>query len=138
MRRGTRVQRGQPCFQRMQLCPRECYRAQKDESAAGTTVFPEDAAGGLAMPRIHDGHGWIPVAESTSPLPLRKRFFLEGSCFSPESFCFVVFSFTDGCCFGHLGDQVGFEGGGVRDVRNALLSRPFLLIGVERARPRLE
>ena len=123
------------------LCPRECCHAQKDESAAlseGVLLCTEgrECSGGIAMPRIHDRHGWIPVAEGSSPLPIRKRF-LEGSCFSPESFCFVAFSFPDGCCFGHLGDQVDFEGGGVRDVRNALLSRLFLFVRDERPQGRV-
>ena len=38
---------------------------------------------------------------------------------------FVFFCFAGGCCGPSLGDQVCFAGGG---VRNALLSRPFLIV----------
>ena len=62
--------------------------------------------------RGHDGRCQDSLQEGRVQ-PKTEEGFLEGP-FPLREFC--VFSFTDGCCFGHLGDQVDFEGGGVRDA----------------------
>ena len=55
--------------------------------------------------------------------PQTEEGFLEGPFPLRKFLCFLFYRRT---LFQTLGDQVCFEGGGVRDVRNALGSRLFL------------
>ena len=94
----------------------------REDNCLRTNVM--DVGGGLSKDYVGSRRKRTVTSGSSGTSSAVKRVFGR-VLFFPLAVDFVVFCFAGSCCGPSLGDQVCFEGGG---VRNALLSRPFLIV----------